>query len=590
MSKRKPIKSRRRFVKNVGGLALGAATASTVSTLGCAPRTSGFEWDATYDWVCVGSSIEGGLEAAVFGHDQGLNTLLVEESGFIGGRQGSHGLFFVPANHLMQEAGIPDSREEALSWLRYVGGGYSSPEHMAAFVDNAPRAIEHLQTQADVQMWMCPAPDFWGPYSEGSWRLDETLVVGSKPRGRSLTVEPFPVETLGNWRNRILLSDYYHHFEEVLEGQEHNPSLGMVTSGKRTMGPHVGHWGPLRGEETVALRLWRERLGQEKFDELVRKDEEEYVAGAALAAYLLRALDQRGVEVRTETRPERLLTEDGRVVGVVVNYQGQEENIRANKGVILGTGLSDAWRLAAHVGGEVYSKIRLPSLGSFEVQEAPGRMGRRGSNYEIRARHSMFVNRFGERFGNEEPYQGIATLVHFDSHGAHRFINIPSYYIFDQNLIDKYSFAGRPPGATEGLEWLARGNTIGELAQQLNLPAANLEATVARFNQYAEKGEDPDFHRRPETLGPVAKPPFYGTVAHREAPATDPLRAQTCVVTDTNGQVMHHETQTPIPGLYCTSQLQEHQFVLGVGYQAGLHMAMGSAFSLLAAEHAAESG
>jgi 3-oxosteroid 1-dehydrogenase len=336
------------------------------------------------------------------------------------------------------------------------------------------------------------------------------------------------------------------------------------------------------------LRLWRQRLGAEKLDALLKKDDEEFVAGAALAAYLLRAMLQRGIEVRTEARAERLLTENGRVVGVVVSHQGREQNIKANRGIMLGTGLGEygkhTCRMAASVGGEIYSKIRLPALASFEVQEAPGVRGRRGGNYEMRMRHSMLVNRFGERFANEGPYQGTATILHFDTHGEHRFINIPSYYIFDHNLIEKYSFAGRPPGATEDLEWLTQGRTIAELAQKLNLPAAKLEAAIARFNENARRGNDPDFHRAPSTLGPLEKPPFYGALAH--GPDTDPLVAQMCVVTDIHGQVIHYQTKKPIPGLYATTELQEHQDAIGVGYQAGLHMGMGAAFALLAAEHA----
>jgi 3-oxosteroid 1-dehydrogenase len=587
MKKSKVAGSRRKFLKKMGGGAVGVAAASSVSLSGCSSPLG--SWDSTYDWVCIGSGIEGGLAASIYGHDLGFKTLLIEESDLLGGNAGFHSLFYVPQNHLMTEAGIPDSRDEAQSWLRYVGGGYNSSEFIDAFVDHAPRAVEYIHKKAGVEFWMCAAPDFWHQQSEGGFRYREDISVGSKKEGRSITVESFPAASLGDWRYKIRQNEFYDHFEEVLEGQEHNPSLGMLSSGKRTMGVSVGLQGPLRGVETVALRLWRERLGSQAVDALIKKDEEEFVAGAAYIAYMLRAMIQREIEVRMETRAVRLVEENGRVVGVVVNHQGKEERIRANRGIMLGGGLGDSWRLATGVGGEVYSKIRLPSLTGFDVTEAPGITSNRGRNYEMRARHSMMVNRNGERFASEEAYQGATALLDFDALGEHRFRNLPSYYIFDTNLIEKYSFAGRPPGATEGLDWLAQGNTITELAQKLNIPAAQLEATVANFNEHARNGTgDPDYHRTAHTMRPLEKPPFYGVMAHKEAPETDPLKGYICVVTDTNGQVVHYDTKAPIPGLYATTQLQEHQGVLGVGYQAGLHTAQGHAFSLLAAEHAAE--
>ena len=76
--------------------------------------------------------------------------------------------------------------------------------------------------------------------------------------------------------------------------------------------------------------------------------------------------------------------------------------------------------------------------------------------------------------------------------------------------MDTYSFVGLPPGYTAGLAWVPQGQTLAELAQHLHVPAPALEATVARFNAHARRGEDPDFHRPPESLGPVETPPFYG--------------------------------------------------------------------------------
>src|SRR5699024_5865449 len=69
-----------------------------------------------------------------------------------------------------------------------------------------------------------------------------------------------------------------------------------------------------------------------------------------------------------------------------------------------------------------------------------------------------------------------------------------------------------------------RADSIERLAEQLEINPQSLSSTVARFNEHAESGVDPDFargesvydhfvgdpSRKPNCcLGPVSKGPFY---------------------------------------------------------------------------------
>jgi 3-oxosteroid 1-dehydrogenase len=297
----------------------------------------------------------------------------------------------------------------------------------------------------------------------------------------------------------------------------------------------------------------------------------------------------RGVDVRLNASVRELVTEKGRVVGLTVRIDGKDQHIRARKGVLLATGGGNGWRLAAGAGADIRSSPNLPALPAFSVPEEDG-LSR--ANYEPRMRHSLIVNRFGERFGDEVPYQGLMVgWLKFDAHGEHRWVNIPNYLIFDRQALEKYSFAGRPPGATEGLDWLAQGHTIAELARNMNIPPEKLTATLERFNENAGKGEDPDFHRIPETLGKLEKPPFYGVQC--DPPDFDPMAASMSAVVDCNGQMLDHETHQPIPGLYGAysgaTKSEIRKMVFGYGYTAGLGQATSITFDLLSAEHAAAS-
>ena len=76
------------------------------------------------------------------------------------------------------------------------------------------------------------------------------------------------------------------------------------------------------------------------------------------------------------------------------------------------------------------------------------------------------------------------------------------------------------------------------------MPAANLVATVERYNKIVEFGYDPDFEK-PNPKYKIQTPPFYAAWATPVVHDTYAgLRVNMkCQVMDTNGKV--------IPGLYC---------------------------------------
>ncbi len=57
---------------------------------------------------------------------------------------------------------------------------------------------------------------------------------------------------------------------------------------------------------------------------------------------------------------------------------------------------------------------------------------------------------------------------------------------------------------------LQEGNTPEELAAKLNIPADTFAATVARYNELAEKGVDEDFYKESYRLLPLNKAPYFG--------------------------------------------------------------------------------
>jgi succinate dehydrogenase/fumarate reductase flavoprotein subunit len=171
----------------------------------------------------------------------------------------------------------------------------------------------------------------------------------------------------------------------------------------------------------------------------------------------------------------------------------------------------------------------------------------------------------GQRFMDEyPPYPGdfgVRPLDQFDSK-TQSFPRIPAYMIFDEVGRAMYPM-GRCVSNDRNI-WYAwsednekeialgifeRANTLTELAARAGIPAAALEQTVAAWNGACADGLDVAFGRRPETMLPIAAPPFY---FGRVWP----------IVTNTQGGPTRNERaqvldpfDVPIPRLYSAGEL-----------------------------------
>jgi 3-oxosteroid 1-dehydrogenase len=142
---------------------------------------------------------------------------------------------------------------------------------------------------------------------------------------------------------------------------------------------------------------------------------------------------------------------------------------------------------------------------------------------------------------------------------------IASWFVVDSQYIRKYMFLGAmsPAKLRPWIEqgFLRKAETLEELAKNCGMDPAKLKASVERFNGFAIKGRDEDFHRgerafdkwlgdrlhSPSTsLGPLQEGPFYAVQIY-------PGNVSTWggVVTDAHARVLRADG-TVIPGLYAT--------------------------------------
>src|ERR1700746_3292339 len=97
---------------------------------------------SSYDVVILGSGIAG-LAGALAAHELGLQPVVLEKAAALGGGTvHSYGLIWVGQNYLARDAGIVDSHDEVLAYMRFLGGGAVDEARLAAFVARSPEVLK----------------------------------------------------------------------------------------------------------------------------------------------------------------------------------------------------------------------------------------------------------------------------------------------------------------------------------------------------------------------------------------------------------------------------------------------------------------
>lgn len=541
-------------------------------------------WAEQVDVVVLGTGAAG-LVAALRAAAGGASVALVEKSDRLGGTTAvSGGVVWVPNNRHMPEVGIPDSRDAALTYLRRIADGRSDEALLERFVDTAPEVVAWLEDHAGMRFTAL------GKYPDYHPEFD-----GGRPGGRSMETGLFDTAELGALAPKLRRSAVFGGTpmtvtEATTWGVFHNPlGLPYKELGKRFKQGLVGY-------------------------------------GGSLVGGLLRACVKAGITPRLEVSGAELVVEDGRVVGVVVVEGGQPKRVRARKGVVLATGgfewnaelnrrflggvLShpnsppichgDGLKMAMAVGADLGNMSEAWWCPSVDVpgEQYDGQPLHRG-DFAIRSLpHSIIVNRAGRRFVNEAHNYNdmMKPFFAFDPVGYER-PNLPAWLVLDAQFAERYMLVTSVPGMAPP-EFMARADTLAELARHIGVDAAGLTATVERFNGFAREGVDHDYRRGESTydhfygdpgntpnpnLGTIEKGPFYALQVHPGAIGT-----KGGPVVDIHARVRRVDGE-PIAGLYAAGNVMAG--VTGAGYPgAGATIAMAMTWGFIAGRHAATGG
>ena len=106
----------------------------------------------------------------------------------------------------------------------------------------------------------------------------------------------------------------------------------------------------------------------------------------------------------------------------------------------------------------------------------------------------IIVNKLGERFVAEDSYHSRTSAFVMDQPDSAAFL------IVDEAHMERPEVPLIP--FIDGWE------TVEEMEAALGIPEGKLVATLNRYNEYAARGEDPDFHKQPEFLAPQDNGPW----------------------------------------------------------------------------------
>jgi 3-oxo-5alpha-steroid 4-dehydrogenase len=320
------------------------------------------------------------------------------------------------------------------------------------------------------------------------------------------------------------------------------------------------------------------------------------LGGAAMVIDLLvKRAGDLGVQIRYETGATNLiLADNGAVTGVAWKHFTDTGAVKANAVIIAAGGFAmNPEMVAEHTPalgqprrtkhhGEVAPYIlgnpNDDGLGLRLGMSAGGVAENMSEQFITAAAYppeilltGVIVNKEGKRFVAEDSYHSRTSAFVLEQPDQ------TAYLIVDE--------AHTEMPAMPLIRFLDGYETVAELETSLGIPAGNIAATLERYNEFAAKGEDPDFHKQPDYLAPQDVGPWaVFDLSLGRAMYSGFTMGGLAVTVD--GEVQRADDSL-VPGLYAVGACASNIAQDGKGYASGTQLGEGSFFGRRAGAHAA---
>ncbi len=520
------------------------------------------KWDKEVDILVIGSGA-GGLLSALVAAENHSDVLVVEKEDKWGGTSATSGAgIWIPDSDDAKAAGFQDDTKEAFKYVRGLSKKNVPDANIRAYVENASNMLRWLQAKTPIRYQAFPYPDYHAENPGGS------------PTGYR-THLPLPME--GKWED-----------DAVRTLRHPSPAASLFGYINWSMEEAYTFLFRPRGWYLLLAKMLANYWLDLPFRFTSDKDRR-LTSGNALSGALRMALNDHDVPLWLNSPMDDLIEEKGKIVGALINREGEEKRIRARKGVVLAAGgfdknqemrkenaplyqnaqysggtagnTGDSIRAAQAAGAQT---MNMDSAWAAPVWYVPGEPGGRLCTMERALPGGIMVNQGGKRYLNEAASYHIVGQQMARQHKKLGDAN-PSWFIFDAAYRKKYPAGPLLPVVPDWLQEgavrsiMKKAASIGELAAQIGVKPDTLEATVSRFNEFAAKGEDPDFRRGEAAydkmygdpsvspnpcLAPIEKGPFYAMPIY-----PGDIGTNGGMKTDAKARVLNQKDK-PISGLY----------------------------------------
>ncbi|MDR2956826.1 MAG: FAD-binding protein [Coriobacteriales bacterium] len=481
MSKDKALKnnlSRRDFLKGAG-LTVGAVSAvgagAVLQACTDSPGTEGKDyifdpvgspyavptkWDQETDVIVIGTG-DGGAPAAIRAFDGGADVIIIDKGDFFGGCSVlGGGATQLAVTHVQKAQGIDDKPEWAYEDTMVHGLYRSIPEVLQAWIDNSEPFSKWAEDVCDFE-----------------WGTMQTQEPARVPR----THRAKPPKDIWNEGQGVNMSYRYHQQIE-----------------KRNI--------PILLEHRMT-KIYRKGTGPVV-----------------------------GIEVETKSGKKNIKARKA-VIVATGGFKGNPQMIRAYHAAFDETLIWSGWPDVKPT-GDGHLAIEAIGGGCIDMSFIMEFSGRLGSKQYVRGERPhfdhpstptgipyskleqvIFVNNSGKRYLNEDEWEAGHTLAWTDWMVAFLLIEgrpRMEWFVADKNGAidvgwDKFDAAILSPNkdVTPCLEpgWVAKADTIAELASKMGVPSAALQETITKYNGMCDSGKDTDFGSK--NLFKIVEPPFY---------------------------------------------------------------------------------
>ena len=560
--------------------------------------------DTEFDVLVVGTGASG-MSAAVTAAHEGLKVLVVEKAAVYGGTTArSGGWLWIPGTKLATEQGLHEPDGAARKYLEHEATTHFDAARVDAFIENGPKAIDFFTSKTCVQFDMPPVfPDY------------HAEAPGGLPGGRSMVTRPFDARELGPRVKQLA------------------PPVPELTVFGMMLGSGKELWHFLRAFKSFESFFYvAKRFARHLLDVLIHGRGMTLTNGNALAGRLAKAAMDLNVPVWLDSPVKKLIVDGDKVVGATVIREGTPVDIGVKRGVVLACGgfpfdierrkqlfphaptgrehftpspplnTGDGLRLGESVGGWVDPTI--PNAAAW----CPTSVSKRSDGSEgvmphfiDRAKPGVIaVTKDGRRFGNEalSYHDFVQNLVKACKGQG----EVTCWIVCDHAHLREYGMGCVAPfplpiGKHLRSGYLKRGQTLEELAQVINVPAASLKEEVETFNRDAVTGVDTKFGKgstaynryqgdslvQPNPcMAPIQQGPFYAIKV-----VVGEIGTFAGLATDASCRVLTQDKQV-IKGLYVVGN--DAASVMGGNYPgAGITLGPAVTFGYVAGKALAKS-